>query len=203
MMGNDERHTLRESHRAARKRLSKEQQAAAAAALSSLITAQEFYQTATKIAFYLAVDGEIDPQPLLSKALAEGKTCFLPIAGQHDEQLLSFAPYDSATELMENQWGIAEPHAPAIEVSPTSFDLVLVPLVAFDRECYRLGMGKGFYDRTFSFKIFNRSSQPLLIGLAYECQLTEGLPNESWDVSLDAVVTAEKIYRPDTAWGGS
>ena len=199
MMGNDERHTLRESHRAARKRLSEEQQAAAAAAISSLITAQEFYQTATKIAFYLAVDGEIDPKPLLSQALAEGKTCFLPIAGQHDEQLLSFAPYDSATELMENRWGIAEPHAPAIAVSPIGFDLVLVPLVAFDRECYRLGMGKGFYDRTFSFKTSNRTSQPLLIGLAHECQLAEGLPNENWDVSLDAVVTAEKIYRPDTA----
>ena len=199
MMDNDERHTLRESHRKARKRLSEEEQAAAAAALSSLITAQEFYQSATKIAFYLAVDGEIDPQPLLSQALAEGKTCFLPIAGQHGEQLLSFAPYDSATELMENQWGIAEPHAPAIAVSPIGFDLVLVPLVAFDRECYRLGMGKGFYDRTFSFKISNRSSQPLLIGLAHECQLAEGLPNENWDVSLDAVVTAEKIYRPDTA----
>ena len=199
MMDNDERHSLRKSHRAARKRLSEEEQAAAAAALTSLITAQDFYQSATKIAFYLAVDGEIDPQPLLSKALAEGKTCFLPIAGQHDEQLLSFAPYDSATELLENQWGIAEPHAPIIAVSPTGFDLVLVPLVAFDRECYRLGMGKGFYDRTFSFKIFNRSSQPLLIGLAHECQLAEGLPNESWDVSLDAVVTAERIYRPDTA----
>ena len=199
MMDNDERHTLRESHRAARKGLSEKEQAAAAVALSSLITAQDFYQSATKIAFYLAIDGEIDPQPLLSQAWAEGKTCFLPIAGQHDEKLLSFAPYDRATELVENQWGIAEPHAPATEVSPTSFDLVLVPLVAFDRECYRLGMGKGFYDRTFSFKIFNRSSQPLLIGLAHECQLAEGLPNENWDVSLDAVVTAEKIYRPDTA----
>ena len=198
-MDNDERHTLRESHRMARNRLSKEEQAAAAAALSSLITAQDFYQSATKIAFYLAIDGEIDPQPLLSQAWAEGKTCFLPIAGQHDEQLLSFAPYDSATELMENQWGIAEPHAPAIAVSPTSFDLVLVPLVAFDREFYRLGMGKGFYDRTFRFKIFKRSRQPLLIGLAHECQLAERLPNENWDVSLDAVVTAEKIYRPDTA----
>ena len=199
MMDKNERHSLRESHRKARKRLSEEERAAAAAALSSLITAQDFYQSATKIAFYLAFDGEIDPQPLLSQALAEGKTCFLPIAGQHDKQQLSFAPYDSSTELMKNQWGIAEPHAPAIGVSPTDFDLVLVPLVAFDLECYRLGMGKGFYDRTFNFKILNRSSQPLFIGLAHECQLAEGLPNESWDVSLDAVVTSEKIYRPDTA----
>jgi len=199
MMDKNERHTLRELHRMARKRLSEKEQAAAAAALSCLVTAQDFYQSATKIAFYLAVDGEIDPQPLLSQALAEGKTCFLPVVNQRDEQLLSFAPYDSATELVENQWGIAEPPAPATEISATGFDLVLVPLVAFDRECYRLGMGKGFYDRTFSFKIFNRSSQPLLIGLAHECQLADGLPSEGWDVRLDAVVTAEKIYRPDTA----
>ena len=198
-MDKNERHTLRELHRTARKRLREEEQAAAAAALSSLVTAQDFYQSATKIAFYLAVDGEIDPQTLLSQALTEGKTCFLPVVNQRDEQLLSFAPYDSATELVENRWGIAEPPAPATEISPTSFDLVLVPLVAFDRECYRLGMGKGFYDRAFSFKIFNRSSQPLLIGLAHECQLADGLPNEGWDVRLDAVVTAEKIYRPDTA----
>ena len=199
MMDKKERHTLRELHRTARKRLSEKEQAAAAAALSSSVTAQDFYQSATKIAFYLAVDGEIDPQPLLPQALAQGKTCFLPVVNQRDEQLLSFAPYDSATELVENQWGIAEPPAPATEISPTGFDLVLVPLVAFDRECYRLGMGKGFYDRTFSFKIFNRSSQPLLIGLAHECQLADGLPSEGWDVRLDAVVTAEKIYRPDTA----
>ena len=199
MMDKKECHTLRELHRTARKRLSEKEQAAAAAALSSSVTAQDFYQSATKIAFYLAVDGEIDPQPLLSQALTEGKTCFLPVVNQRDEQLLSFAPYDSATELVENQWGIAEPPAPATEISPTGFDLVLVPLVAFDRECYRLGMGKGFYDRTFSFKIFNRNSQPLLIGLAHECQLADGLPSEGWDVRLDAVVTAEKIYRPDTA----
>ncbi|MEC7460111.1 MAG: 5-formyltetrahydrofolate cyclo-ligase [Pseudomonadota bacterium] len=199
MIDKNERHTLRAFYRTARKRLSEEEQAAAAAVLSSLVTAQDFYQSATKIAFYLAVDGEIDPQPLLSQALIQGKTCFLPVVKQRDEQLLSFAPYDSATGLVENQWGIAEPPAPATEISPTGFDLVLVPLVAFDRECYRLGMGKGFYDRTFSFKIFDRSSQPLLIGLAHECQLADGLPNEGWDVRLDAVVTAEKIYRPDTA----
>ena len=199
MMDKNERHTLRELHRTARKRLSEEEQAAATAALSSLVTAQSFYQAATKIAFYLAVDGEIDPRLLLSQALVEGKTCFLPIVNQRDKQLLSFAPYDSTTELVENQWGIPEPPAPATEISPTGFDLVLVPLVAFDRECYRLGMGNGFYDRSFNFKIFNRNSHPLLIGLAHECQLADGLPNEDWDVRLDAVVTSEKIYRPDTA----
>ena len=61
-------------------------------------------------------------------------------------------------------------------------------------------MGKGFYDRTFSFKIFNRCSRPLLVGLAHESQLVkEAFPVESWDVRLDAIATDKKIYRPDTA----
>ena len=66
MMDKNERHTLRELHRTARKRLSEEEQAAAAAAFL-LVTAQDFYQSATKIAFYLAVDGEIDPNPCCHK----------------------------------------------------------------------------------------------------------------------------------------
>ena len=198
MLGKSERHNLRKSYRAARKRLSREEQEAAATALYSLITAQDFYQSATKIAFYLAIDGEINPQPLLSKALAEGKSCYLPVIDQRDEPLLSFASYDDTTELVRNRWGIAEPPRPDTYISPAGFDLVFVPLVAFDRECYRLGMGKGFYDRTFSFKILNRSSQPMLIGLAHNFQLVRGIPNECWDVRLDAVITSEKIYHSET-----
>jgi len=59
-------------------------------------------------------------------------------------------------------------------------------------------MGKGFYDRTFSFKIFNRSSSPMLVGLAHESQLVDSFPVESWDVRLDSVATERHIYRPDT-----
>ena len=197
MLGKSKRHNLRESYRAARKRLSRDEQEAAATALHSLVIAQDFYQSATKIAFYFAVDGEINPQPLLSQALAEGKSCYLPVIDQRDEQLLSFASYDDATELVRNRWGIAEPPRPDTYISSAGFDLVFVPLVAFDRECHRLGMGKGFYDRTFSFKILNRSSQPLLIGLAHDSQLTKSIPNEGWDVRLDAVITSEKIYHSE------
>jgi 5-formyltetrahydrofolate cyclo-ligase len=145
------------------------------------------------------VDGEIDPRPLVDLALSAGKDCFLPVINRDTQETLSFAPFDAKTELIENQWGIAEPPLPEEDMSSTDFDVVFVPLVGFDANCFRLGMGKGFYDRTFSFKIFNRRSQPLLVGLAHDCQLTEPFPTESWDVRLDAVITAEKIYRPDTA----
>jgi 5-formyltetrahydrofolate cyclo-ligase len=192
----DTRDTLRSSLREKRQELSPEQQETAAVSLFSMLGNQDFFRVAQRIAFYQVADGEIDPRMLLDLALSEGKSCFLPVIQQDNPEFVSFAPYDANTELVPNKWGIAEP--PATEViSPTNFDVVFVPLVGFSKSCFRLGMGKGFYDRTFSFKIFNRRSSPMLVGLAHESQLVDSFPVESWDVRLDAVATEKKIYRPD------
>jgi len=192
------RDTLRSSLREKRHGLSTEQQMAAALALFNMLGNQDFFRVAQRIAFYQVADGEIDPRMLLDLALSEGKSCFLPVIQQDNPEFVSFAPYDANTELVPNKWGIAEPPASEV-ISPTNFDVVFVPLVAFSKDCFRMGMGQGFYDRTFSFKIFNRRSSPMLVGLAHECQLIDSFPVESWDVRLDAVATEKKIYRPDTA----
>ena len=197
-MNEEKRHDLRYSLRQARKDLTGDQQTDAAEELRNLVSNQDFFANASRIGFYQGVDGEIDPKPLLDQALSEGKTCFLPTITEDNPELISFAPFDADTELNENEWGIGEPQTEGT-VSPTDFDVVFVPLVGFDAHCFRLGMGRGFYDRTFSFKIFNRRSRPMLIGLAHECQLTDSFPTASWDVRLDAVITTEKIYRPDAA----
>lgn len=198
-MTEDTRQAVRDLLRQARRDLSQEQQTAASKKLFKLIRDLDIFTDARRIAFYQPIDGEVDPSNLLKYALGEGKSCFLPRISDENPEFVSFAPYDENTELTDSDWGIAEPPAPKNIPSPTDLDLVFVPLVAFDRHCFRLGMGKGFYDRTFSFKIFNRQSKPLLIGLAHECQYTEPFVVKSWDVRLDAVITAEKIYRPDTA----
>ena len=194
----DTRNTLRSSLRAKRQELSVEQQLAASLALFNMLGNEDFFRVAQSIAFYQVADGELDPRMLLDLALSEGKSCFLPVIQQDNPEFVSFAPYDASTELVPNKWGIAEPPASEV-ISPKNFDVVFVPLVAFSKDCFRLGMGKGFYDRTFSFKIFNRRSSPLLVGLAHECQLVDSFPVESWDVRLDAVATEKTIYRPDTA----
>ena len=192
------RDTLRSSLREKRHGLSTEQQMAASLALFNMLGNQDFFRVAQRIAFYQVADGEIDPRMLLDLALSEGKSCFLPVIQQDNPEFVSFAPYDANTELVPNKWSIAEPPASEV-ISPTNFDVVFVPLVAFSKDCFRMGMGQGFYDRTFSFKIFNRRSSPMLVGLAHECQLIDSFPVESWDVRLDAVATEKKIYRPDTA----
>lgn len=194
----DSRNTLRSSLREARQKISPVEQESAAVALFNMLGNQDFFRVAQRIAFYQVADGEIDPRMLLDLALSEGKSCYLPVIEEDNPEFVSFSPYDANTELVPNKWGIAEPPTSEV-ISPTNFDVVFVPLVGFSEDCYRLGMGKGFYDRTFSFKIFNRRSSPLLVGLAHECQLVEAFPVESWDVRLDAVATEKKIYRPDTA----
>ena len=193
----DSRNELRTSLREKRQALSPEQQETASVALFNMLGNQDFFRVAQRIAFYQVADGEIDPRMLLDLALSEGKSCFLPVIEQDNPEFVSFSPYDANTELVPNKWGIAEPPASEV-ISPTNFDVVFVPLVAFSKDCFRLGMGKGFYDRTFSFKIFNRRSSPLLVGLAHECQMVDSFAVESWDVRLDAVATEKKIYRPDT-----
>jgi 5-formyltetrahydrofolate cyclo-ligase len=198
-MTDDKRQALRENLRQTRRALSQDQQSLASQDLLSTVRELDIYTRARRLAFYKPIDGEIDPTPIIDLALTEGKSCFLPVISDTNPEFISFAPFAVDTELHKSKWGTREPALPEIPVPATDFDVVFVPLVAFDKNCFRLGMGKGFYDRTFSFKIFNRQSRPLLIGLAHECQLTEPFEVHSWDVRLDAVVTAVKIYRPDTA----
>ncbi len=191
------RAALRRRLRRARNGLGGAEQAAAALAVRDRLAALDFFRAARRVAFYHRFDGELDPAPLLAAALEDGKACFLPVTGRDDPGRLVFAPFDAGTALTENRWGIAEPPAPAAPVDPESLDLAFVPLVGFDRRCFRLGLGKGGYDRAFAFRRARPGGPPLLVGLAHACQLTANLPAEEWDVRLDAVATAGELYRPD------
>lgn len=198
-MIDETRKALRTSLRQARQALSPAQQSAAAQDLFKLISNQDFFNSAQRIAFYQSADGEIDPRPLLKLALSEGKSCFLPVLSEDNPDSVAFSPYDTGTALIENQYGILEPVSRETVIPPAELELVFVPLVGFSRDCSRLGMGKGYYDRSFSFKLSDQDSHPLLVGLAHESQLLDSLPVQNWDVRLDAIATDRKMYRPDTA----
>ena len=154
-------------------------------------------QVAERIAFYIATDGEMDPAPLIERAIKAGKQCYLPVLRQRPTNSLWFSRYDTKTPLKPNRFGIPEPdmhHQHTI--SPRGLDLILLPLVAFDLTGNRLGMGGGYYDRTLSFRL-KRShwKGPKLIGLAHELQCIDALPRNPWDVPLDGVITEHHFYR--------
>lgn len=147
---------------------------------------------ASHIAFYSATQGEISTQLILERALALKKCCYFPVLSQ---QTLQFIKVDKETTLTLNQYGILEPQYSAAQlIAPQKLDLVLLPLVAFDNRGHRLGMGKGYYDKTFAFR--KRTLKPNLMGLAYDFQRTTMIPSSNLDVLLDEIVTEKKCYLP-------
>lgn len=143
---------------------------------------------ARRIAGYAAVRGEVDCAPALARAQARHRQVWLPVL--HGERLL-FAPVDGGTRMLVNRFGIPEPAwTPGSCLGAMHLDVVLVPLLAFDDDGHRLGMGGGFYDRSFAFLSRRRHwFRPCFIGLAYEFQHVRRIPARRWDVPLHVVVT--------------
>jgi 5-formyltetrahydrofolate cyclo-ligase len=138
----------------------------------------------------------MDPAPLLERSRAMGKRLYLPVLVSPAQGHMLFAPYEPDTALAANRFGIPEPVVTAERwVLPQRLDLVLTPLVAFDTRGNRLGMGGGYYDRTFAFRRHpGHIARPHLLGLAYEMQKTDALVRRAWDVPLDGVVTETAFY---------
>ncbi|QDW67065.1 5-formyltetrahydrofolate cyclo-ligase [Luteimonas granuli] len=148
-----------------------------------------------KVAGYWAADGEI---PLHTWQLRLPPRCTYCLPVLHEGGYLRFAPWRPGEPVAPNRFGIPEPvAAPDALLDPSSLDLVVVPLVGFDARCHRLGMGGGWYDRSFAFR-HHRPAPPLLVGAGFAFQQVEGeLRSEDWDVQLDAVCTERgTLFRP-------
>ena len=190
-----ERRALRREMRRRRRALSGSQRRAAARALSDRLAGTRWFLNSRTIAVYLPNDGEIDLSLLVRRAWAMGKRTYLPrLFGPR----LWFLPYHARSVLAGNRFSIPEPVEPARRrIRALFLDLVLFPLVAFDGRGNRLGMGAGFYDRTFE-AVHRRDAWPgpKRIGVAYELQCVDSLPAADWDVPLDAIVTDRAIRIP-------
>jgi len=173
-----------------RQQLSEKQQVQASSDLLAQVEQHQLLSPHQHIALYLPNDGEISPASIAQRIWDEGKHCYLPVISEGPEHQMVFASYGPETPLQNNRFGIPEPHSDHSIVIPASeLDLVLLPLVAFDREGGRLGMGGGYYDRAFSFKASQAHKKPSLLGLAHHCQEQTSLDLKSWDIPLTAVVT--------------
>lgn len=145
------------------------------------------WRGARAIGIYLPVRGEASPLAVVDLARRSGREIYLPVIDVPERGTMRFGPWQSQTEFAPNRFGINEPVLVSADLcSPMSLDLVLAPLLAFDRLGNRLGMGGGYYDRAFAGR---SGKNPRLIGIAYDCQRVEALPVEPWDVPLDAVIT--------------
>jgi 5-formyltetrahydrofolate cyclo-ligase len=187
---------LRRRLRALRQALSSAEQRNHSLALARLLGRQAFFLRADRVGAYWDRNGEINPRPLLRLAHARRKRCFLPVLRPHPHRKLWFLEHRPGDPLTKNHFGIPEPRLRNRRIRlPWALDLLLIPLVGFDADCNRLGMGGGYYDYTLAFLRQRRCwRRPLLVGVAHECQRVDALPTNPWDVRLDMVATEEQLY---------
>lgn len=183
---------LRQQLRQRRRLLSPFMQHLYAERIAKRLFKQAFYKKAKHIALYLPFEGEVSTLPILRMALLQHKSCYVPILGKPH---LQFVRIEIHSKMIKNRLGILEPAEKLSAISPKNLDLVLLPLVAFDKHCHRLGMGGGYYDKTFSFT--KRTIKPQLVGLAYDFQRISYVPHGDLDLSLNEVITEKCFYLPD------
>lgn len=154
---------------------------------------QPFYRRARRLACYMAADGELSCQPLMTAAWQQGKEVYLPVLHRRARRL-HFARFAPGQALVRNRFGLLEPTTKPY-CPPWALDLVLMPLVGFDLAGHRLGMGGGYYDRTFE-NVRLHGFGPRLLGWAHQGQcVSAGLPAQPWDVPVRGVVTEAGFWQ--------
>ncbi len=186
------RQEIRKLIRQRRRALTSDQQAQFSEQAASRLMAYPPVLMAHTVAVFLSFDGELDTQPLIEQLWRSGKRVYLPVLHPFSPGNLLFLHYHPHSELVINRLKIQEPKLDVRDVLPLDkLDVLVTPLVAFDEQGQRLGMGGGFYDRTLqNWRQYH--VQP--VGLAHDCQQVDALPVEEWDIPLPAVVTPSKVW---------
>ncbi|WP_369915753.1 5-formyltetrahydrofolate cyclo-ligase [Xanthomonas sp. NCPPB 3005] len=181
----DDRDLLRQQLRARRRALPAAARLAAADALALRLLDLPFAPQHGHVAGYWAMDGEIALHRWQLSLPAGVQYCLPVLSGK----TLRFAPWRPGQPLSANRYGIPEPDVAAeATLAPEQMALVVAPLVGFDAGGGRLGMGGGWYDRSFAFRQ-RQAPPPWLVGAAFAAQQVDALSVAAWDVALDAVCT--------------
>ena len=178
---------LRKRLAALRRTLTTEARAERSRRASERLIAEPAFAAAQVVLAYAALRFELDPSHAIEHAIASGKTVALPRVIPETSEL-ALHVYKPGDELTESGYGVREPLADAARIAAEQVDLVLVPALAFDARGFRLGYGKGFYDRLLPS--LGRAER---IGLAFELSLLPQLPNEDHDIAVHRVVTEKRV----------
>ena len=151
-------------------------------------------KNAKNIMLYLDFNNEVSTYSLIKKLLNLGKIVSSPITLKEERKLIPSQITDLKNGIQYGAYNIREPKpecSPAINIK--DLDVIIVPAVAYDKNCYRLGYGGGFYDRFLE----NLRKDAVTIGIAFDLQIFDEVPKEAHDAQLDYIVTESRILTPN------
>lgn len=147
-------------------------------------------KNAQTIMLYLDFNNEVATDSLINKLINLGKTIACPITIKEERKLIPSKITDLKNGIQYGAYNIREPKpecSPAIDIK--DLDVVIVPAVAYDKHCYRLGYGGGFYDRFLE----NLRKDAITVGIAFDLQIFDDIPKEDHDAQLDYIVTESTV----------
>ena len=189
---------LRRRLRELRSTLNPVERAAAERAIRAALGRLGVFRRGAHVALYLPMRGEVDVRPCLEAARRHGTFVYVPRIMSRRRRHMLFAPWTEHASRRTNAFGIVEPGSAAGARAAVGLDVVVLPLVGFDADGNRLGMGAGYYDRALRRRLDRAAAwrRPRLIGVAFACQQLPAIPASPWDVPLDLVVTERGVIVP-------
>ena len=180
-----DKNQLRQTLLEQRQALLSEQIHIASQRIQHRLVSQDFWGRAENVGLYFPMKNEVDTSFLLQQGLESGKSIYYPRV----EQGLVFSEINSLTDLVRGAFGLMEPqHTCPILKANENLDLILVPGIGFDTQGFRIGYGKGFYDRYLSHK------KNFAVGLAYEFQIISEIIPDPWDQKVQFLITEKQTY---------
>ena len=175
----------REKYRKEREKLSAEEKSLLESRISAVLSSTMVYKCCSQILLYASMTDEISTWDIAKKALADGKKLLYPkCEGDHE---MNFYYVSSPDELTPGMFGIPEPSDKEL-YRPANGDICIVPGLAYDKFGYRLGYGRGFYDRFLS------EFGGVTVGLCYSSFIESGLPRGKYDIKTDVLLTEKGVF---------
>jgi 5-formyltetrahydrofolate cyclo-ligase len=188
----DQKKALRARVLVARDAMTAAERADASSALTSRLIAMPQFGGARSVLAYWGFGSEVDTKAFLKATLAAGKILALPHIDNATKALSLYRVDNLDGDLADGPWGIREPKPEPSRLVPLDqIEFVLVPGVAFDAQCNRMGYGKAYYDRLFAD---SKGALPFRAAAAFECQIVDAVPVSPSDVPIDAVLTPNRIF---------
>lgn len=185
--------TVREEKRALRRKFAAERQAISekerlekSKAICDNFLLSMAYDHSDTVLLYYSINSEVDTQELIDRILASGKRLALPVCRENSQMIFRYI--ESRNDLTKGFFSALEPKAGLEEFKEARHAICVIPAISFDKEGYRIGYGKGYYDRYLT------DPSIVKVGFIYDSLFVDKLPRGRFDLSCDLVVTERGVF---------
>lgn len=159
--------------------------------ITEKLLSMDCIQQASTIMLYLDFNNEVKTDQLITKLISLRKTVTSPVTIKDERKLIPYEIINLKEGINIGTYGIREPNKDiSNEIDVKNIDVLIVPAVAYDKNCYRLGYGGGYYDRF----IERLRDDAITIGIAFDLQLFDSIPKEEHDAQLNYIITESSTY---------